>query len=266
MKFYSEITLPESGEVCRVGQLSFSYYYELNKFLQNDKSIHIEDAFFTILRKYTNKKHFTAIDGAVALIFMRLISIGSTIEFVKDNTNYKHEIIPLLENLCDIKIDPVCITFDDITINIKTPYKFCDILPENYLYSAIVDNNENIFTLSEQQSIFSHLPAKCVDNITGYIRSVDEKLSSIVFKVIKTDITCSLENYSLFEILKLLYSDSITDCQRKLVRIVSYTKLSAEYVDSLPPAEVEMLLGFIAEQEAAEQEAENKEIPITRPP
>ena len=266
MTFYSEITLPESGEVCKVNQLSFLDYFTLNKFLQNNIDEHIEDAFFNLLKKYTNKKGFTALDGIVALLFMRIISIGPTLKLVSEKIDYIHDISPLLQKLCDIIPNPIQIPVSDsISLNLKTPSKFYNISFDSYIYSATVEGKEHILTTEERILLYSQLPIKSASSIEAYSNCIEEEIKKITFKIIKTDVVCGIVDHTLFELLKLLYKDSILGCQRRLISIVNYTGLNADYVNSIPPAEVEMLISFIEEQESKQKSPTAPNIPLGAP-
>lgn len=261
MTFYSEITLPESGQSCKISQITFNDYYTLNKFLQNNIDTHINDALFTILKKYTNVQYFTGLDAAIALLFLRVISISPTLNLKLGNIEYKHEIPPLLKVLTEIEINPIDVSFNNIKINIKTPSKLYGVQLEDFIHSGTIDDINHIFTEKERQDICKHLPASIIKSIEDYSDQIEQKLSKITFKVINTDVECGLNNGTLFELIKMFFKDNIRGCQRRLISIANHTELSTEYVVSLPPAEVEMLLSFIEEQQSKQSAPTTPNIP-----
>jgi hypothetical protein len=170
--------------------------------------------------------------------------------------------LPLLQKLVDIKPELTSITLNDsITLNIKSPGKFCDITYEDYLYSATIDNKEHIFTVEERSNIFASLPVNRIESIKKYTLFIEDELKKIIFKIINTDVVCGLEDQSLFELIKLFYRDSIVGCQRRLLAVSNYTELSTEYIMNLPPVEVEMYISYIEEQEAKNKPAGRPNLP-----
>jgi len=264
VKFYSEITLPETGEVCKIQQVPFSAYYELNKFIQNNIDSHIEIAFIDLLTTYTNKKHFTTLDAFVALLFMRIISVGSTLKLVSDRIQYETKLVDTLQRFSDIKIEPQKIQINnDIFFNIKTPAKLFNIDTEDFIYSVDVKGECTILTTDERKQIMEMLPATALETLISYSDIVENILSKIFVRVVDNNIACSLQDDVLFELLKLLYKDDILACQKKLLQAVHYFGVEAEYVNSLPPAEVDILMSIIEAQEAKENsQSSSGSIPI----
>ena len=172
MNFYSEITLPESKQVCRVNQITFSDYYTFNKFLQNGINAHIEDAFFTMLANYTNNSKYTSLDALTTLLFMRIISIGSQLKFKSGKDIIEIDLVPLLQSLLNINLLKAEISLGDVKIKIQSPTKLCDINSEDYLYSFSVNSDEAILSTDNKQQLYNILPATCLRTISEYSESL----------------------------------------------------------------------------------------------
>lgn len=242
--------LPESRELCRVQQVSFKTYYELNKFIQNDVDNHIEEALLNILTTYTNKATFTSLDAYVTLLFMRTISIGSALKLATSNVIYKVDLLSMLQKFSSLVLPDAHFTFNDKLITIKTPSnKLFDFQFEDYLYSITADSEMIVLSPQQKQQLYNELPATIVSTIKEYERCVEEVINKISIMLVTDTVICSFTQNTMFEFVKLLYKDNLISCQRKLISIVSYFNVDINYLNTLPPAELEILLGIIAEQE-----------------
>lgn len=252
MKFYSELSLPESGKTCRVYQLTYEDYTTLNKFLQNNIDSNTNQFFVELLEKYTNCKNFTGIDMIAALLFLRIISIGGTLKLSVANTIHQVDLVGLLDQISKLSIPKRTCTFGDITFKLSTPSTLHDSELIDYIHSSQSNTSPEYFlTSQEKRELDKLLTANALLELTDLANNVDEQLKTINVWVIDRHLTISLTDGTAFEFLKLIFKDNLISCQRRLLAVVAEFNLDAAYINSLPLAEVEMLLGIIKEREDA---------------
>lgn len=251
MKFFSSIYLPELKEHGRVSQLSFSEYYELNKFIQNDVNEHICAALDDILKTHVKTSAtLTYIDRIIALLFMRIISVGPKIEMSFENTKVSINLPEILQKISNINI-PDCIIKlnNDVSVTIKTPSNILSYDVEDFLYSTTTNGKERILSSDEKGDLFQYLAADVVSKITAYSENIEGQLQQIKLPHFD-DVVLSLKYDILLDFIKMCFKTNLYMCLQKNVIICNYTKLSSEFIQSIPPVEVDMLISYI--------EADNK--------
>lgn len=262
MKFYSEIALPENKTTAKIEQFSFTDLITINKFLQNKVDVHIQDYFVKLAEKYSNSINLAGLDIIVALIFMRVISMGGSLKLTSGNTVTEIDLYGLLQSLSTLNIPPLSISIaDNISIDIKTPAKFIDIEEVDFIHTITIDGNIHTLLQDEKHHLYSNLPANISKVIAQYITTIESELNKIQFNIADTKIECSYMNGSLFETVKILYTTNIINCFKKLAAISNSIEMDTSYVVNLPPAEVDMLMSFVEEQQTASQ-VNQSSIPI----
>jgi len=262
MKFYSEVTLPESKTTAKVRQFTFADYITANKFIQNGVNAHIQDCYIELAAKYSNSLNLAGLDALVVLIFMRVLSVGGTLKLTSGNTVTEIDLYGLLQSLSTLNVTPqVIVISDNISIIIKTPAKFIDINKEDFIHAIIIDGISRTLLPDERCQLYNSLPANTNELVAQYITVIEEELSKIQFSIAGTKIECSYMGGSLFELVKVLYTANIINCFKKVVNISNSLEVDTSYIVDLPPAEVDMFSSFVEEQRSANQEPQSS-IPI----
>lgn len=129
MKFYTELTLPESKSTCKVSQLTVQDYIELNRFLQNDNNKHVTDCFQQIIKKYTDYSDtISLVDGVAVLLFIRAISVGPSITGKKDGAKVEITFGEFLEKLLDLNFSTREMKLNGrLSFILRTPFSLTDI-------------------------------------------------------------------------------------------------------------------------------------------
>lgn len=293
--FQYKTYLPVSEQEIYATQLTYSEYFSLIKTIQNGDSVKIEAALTDVMVRCVETPEIiptlTVIDKLALLINIRIMSVSDHLELVvtptKDDEkkNVKVDLYDVLDQLTNNKFSYTLKSrlARGISAVVTIPTTFSTPEDRLDLYDMIKTLNVGSqsfdfteLTSDERDTLIDQLPASAVTKLRASI----DKLNQFNVDVIKSLpgdrseslLSIKLFDDSAFETLKLIYNSSLQDQYTLRYILSKRCNMSCEYLDELPPTDVNTYYALykkeLAEEKKAFEKATSKKsmnIPVTPP-
>ena len=231
MRFQSSIVLPVAKTRVFARQISLRDYIEFLKCLQNNEPVVIERFIRYLIEQYCDVTHLTIIDQLVLMVFLRVISINSALVYEDKGQKVNIELYPFLNSLLEVDVKSTTTLEGAVALTVPT----CLFSEDKYaLYQSCTNTPIN------------DLPAKFCKECQEYIDFIDQKIKiEFRYHAQQPPVPVRVSDNSIFEIIQVLYTDSLQNIFHKIYTLVSSAHFSEDYLLSIPPAELEVMLSIL---------------------
>lgn len=275
LEFKYKIYLPTKARYYYFTQLSNGVFTTLAKMIANDDDRQLESAFSKMVWNMSNRRvdprKITRIDMFCILLNIYIICVKNSIDMTgeeKDGVpqNIKLDLYNILDKVTNFEFDytrHIKIS-DKVSMTIRCPSILYvsdhDDLIADCIDTLEIGSEHHMLTdLSKQQrkNILNQLPAEIVTGMVEKMLEINEEYNVDVFGAEETGnrITISLYNNSMFEILKLIYRQSLE--AQYFYKYFLAKHIMIPEIDSYTPAEVQTYMNFFR-QEQEEMEKQRK--------
>lgn len=293
MFFYAiDVLSQKSSEHFR--EFTNKQYKDFVKAIVNDDKVVIEKCISLIIQNTSlnsiDPNKLTSLDKLYILLCLRSYNIASKLNLnaqTKDEISISLtiDINQILQTLEKLEISHIFeVNCDGITAKGTLPKSICSTNALELVCTSIdelIIKDKTVIlsdlTVSEKQFILNNLPLTLVSKITEFVYRQEKILSSApVFKFDTTkeltfdkEITLSLFNNSIIELIKVLFNTNLRDFYT--TEYILYKKFSIPYeaVNNLTPAEINVYFDIIAkdiEQEKRDTDEQQQGTPISSRP
>lgn len=263
--FKVSFNLPFSKKKISLREISNFYYLDLLKYLENNNSYDIEYYFNFLISELTNTdiSELSNIDKFYILLELRALSLGSNIDLVQDNTNFKINIDNILKKLTDLNLTTKHFRASDIEYELSIPKNL--YFDENIdIYHATISKIDE-FNMSSIHDIdlASMLPANIFTYIKNYVTDTKKLLDnySILDKKTHSKIEewpLNVYNNSLFDFLKLIYHDNLMNFYEMQFNLLTKMHISYDHFMSMTFNESKLFINLQNKEIKKQEEAEKK--------
>lgn len=293
--FQYKTYLPVSEQEVYSSQLTYREYFSLIKTIQNADSVKIDEALTNVMSRCTGDPDLvstlTGIDRLALLINIRIMSISDHLELVisgqdtGERKNVKVDLYDVLDKLTNNEYVYTVKTriAKGVSAILTVPSSLSLSTDKLVIYDTIKSLNigSQTFDFTEmsrhdRDGLLDELPASA----TAKLRSGVDKLNKFEVEVIKdvpgepggSLLTIRLFDDSAFETLKLIYNSSLQDQYTLRYILSKRCNMSCEYLDELPPTDVNTYYALykkeLAEEKKAHEAANSRnsmQLPVTPP-
>lgn len=250
--FFSTVYCPTLQREVKVFEMNNRYYIALQKFLieGDDKKISkfFDDIISECTEIYDDTHKLAAIDKAILLCKIYGTSIGNIINLQVGKIQVPISVSKIIEKL--LTIPPLLeklktIPKHAITLSPATLIKAGDNIIESMIYRV---NSVYLSQIDEEDKgkFFNSIDAHIIDDISKYIVDRRDSASFVLvpenIELKINEIKISIFNTSCYDLIKIIYNDSLIDIYSLQYNLYSKVNLGAQNFYSITPAEARIFL------------------------
>lgn len=263
--FKISFNLPFSKKKISLREISNFYYLDLLKYLENNNSYDIEYYFNFLITELTNidATDLSNIDKFYILLELRALSLGSNIDLLQENTNFKINIDNILTKLTDLNLSNKHFYADNIKYELSIPKNLYFDESIDIYHATIAKIDE--FNMSHMHDIdlASMLPANIFTYIKNYVINTKNLLDN--YSILDKKMYSSIEewplnvyNNSLFDFLKLIYHDNLMNFYEMQFNLITKMHISYDHFMSMTFNESKLFINLQNKEIKKQEEAEKK--------
>lgn len=278
LEFKYKIYLPSKSRYYYFTQLNNGVFTTLAKMIANDDDRQLESAFtkmvYTMSNRRVDPQKITRVDMFCILLNIYIICVKNSIEMTgeeKDGIpqNIKLDLYNILDKITNFEFDYTrhIKLNDNVSMTIRCPSILYmsdhDDLMADCIDTLNISGDQHVLTgLTKQQrkNVLDQLPAEIATGMVAKMLEINDEYRVDVFGDDESDnkVTLSLYNNSMFEILKLIYRQSLEAQYFYKYFLAKHINLSD--IDNSTPAEVQTYMNFYRqEQEEIEKQRNSQD-------
>ena len=225
------------------------------------------------------------IDKFCILLTLRIVCIGSEVDlqFKCKKTGQKYTGSIELNNILQMMVALECNRYnhvkisDDVSVRLTVPSSLyvsgnnvVEIITDCVNYIKINNQGYNLAELSsdERKDIINKLPGNLFNDIILFANKTQDKFKDFIIFTdknphnpddIEQDHKLNLYDNSMFEFIKLCFTESLEGFYHMMYSLCSDVNMSANYIEKCTPAETIMFLNFRKMEVATQNEAMKKQ-------
>ena len=283
--------LPGLQKYIFVKELNYKTYRNLVKSLYTGDKIKTIELFNLILQDLTDEadiKNITLIDKLAIFLTIREVCVGPDLKLnctcpnTSNQFNFQVAISDIQNTLAELithiktetkelksKFNTFLLVKDEVAaINIEQH----SILAA-FLTDLTTDKNINLieYSVEDKKTILKQLPLVHLQGIEenfkqSQIHNGSKKLLQIISpftKEIIYEVDGNLNPGTLCNLLEYLFTEDLNNVYKAMYNVVTHCKFSAEYIDSITPAEIQVYWGYFIEEN---KQQNNSSSPTTNIP
>lgn len=273
MKFYFNCYLPCLNKNIKIYEIKNDNVLSLIKFITNDFTDDIIDAFEEILKSSLKDEEIyqdlNIIDKFFILLSLRANCISNEIEFNTGAIKTRVILTILLNDLSKkIKnIDKkIAVIEDEMYIKLGLPKKlyikdiddaFLSVIDQIILPNEVITFQD--LSYKEQQEIIEKLPGSFTKQIFNFIEETNNYFKSIyLFRKKETQISLGLYDNTIFELLKIIFKDNLYDFYEMQYSLTTKVNISYDHFCNQTPNESKLYVTLHNEHIKQQEELINK--------
>ena len=277
-EFKYKIYLPSKSRYYYFTQLNNQTYTTLAKIIANDDSEQLNKLFckmvYTMSSRRVDPRKITRVDMFCILLNIYIICVSNSIEMkgeVKDGVPqaFNLDLYSVLDKVTNFKFD---YTQDvqvnqDVSMTLKCPSVMYvsetdDLIADCVESLTIYGNKHNLIdlTLQQKRNVLDNVPADVITSMITKMTEINDEYQLTVIDNPEQEqkIVISLYNNSMFEILKLIYRQSLE--AQYFYKYFLSKHLNIPDIDAHTPAEIQTYMRFFKqEQEEIEKQRKAQE-------
>ena len=278
LEFKYKIYLPSKSRYYYFTQLNNGVFTTLAKMIANGDDQQLESSFTKMVYNMSNRRvdpqKITRIDMFCILLNIYIVCVKNSIEMSGDEKdgipqNIKLDLYNILDKVTNFEFDYTrhMKIGDRVSMDIRCPSILYmsdhdDLMADCIETLNIADERHVLTGLTKQQrkNILDQLPAEIATGMVEKMLEINEEYKVDVFGNDEdgNKVTISLYNNSMFEILKLIYRQSLEAQYFYKYFLAKHVRLPD--VDDYTPAEIQTYMNFFRqEQEEIEKQRKSQE-------
>lgn len=288
MFFHFPVFLPGIKQECSFKEITNRDYRVLSKFLQNKNDQHTAECMEQLVSDLSvediSKLNLSRLDLFCILATIRAMSVGPDVKLTMRCTSTDKTYGATVDIMYIVQ--QLVTSFDDLSDNVINLTPNISIVlsiprslwinttdPMDLLLDCLVSitinkkqYNMNNMCIREKLSIADNLPGGVVNQVINHCTQYSEQFEDITFLTDRSpydetdtgrEYKLNMFNSSMFDFLKLIYTQDLNSVYRSTYMLVEHTGFSGEYVDTITPVESNIFLKYktdeIEKQKAAQQ-------------
>lgn len=285
--FKTKAYLPSLKKFILLNELTNKQYINILKYVQNDDTVNLNKYFNHLIETMSDNtisiSKMNRIDRFCLLLHIRIVGIGPELTL---NLNCKQtgkeytgriDLNDILQSLTDlpVRMEKRIQVTDGVTVKLSIPKQLHN---ENLgmleMISQCIDYiNVNGTILTHQETtnhyriqVLENLPGSCMSAIHDFIQTAQKPFEDFVVlednnphvESLTKSHRLSLFDNSIFEFLKLCYTDNLSNFYQ-LIYNLSSINFSPEYIMNISPAESIIYIQFKKQEIEAEKQQHEKD-------
>jgi len=268
--------LPVSQQIVKYGDFTNTHLFDVIKYVINDDPVELEQCFDDVLSDMTDvdASSIIGVDKFCLLLNIRSMFLGDQIEIKNtsgDSVKLKlYTLNSNMETSISQHTTSTNIVVGDLSIQVGLP-RALTITSDDQLISQCIqqithNNNHTKFTdfnEAQQQAFIESLPADTMQQITNYIKHVDQNVDLCLLasntSIGIEGLSVKVYDGSMTQTLKSLYSDDLMNFYEMQFNLITKMRVSYEHFMKMTPNESKIFVGLYNKDIKKQEEAMNKQ-------